>query len=324
MKITHKISNNSLSKNYDHIIAWGCGPLFRAHYDKSFFPLDYIIDGTGKQVGEKIYGIEVLPHNELTNLDGKTLVVIYTIYEAEILQQISHLSVNVDTIVYSLIEISLDNNIILPESNAKYAEDMLLLKLLRQLEISELQYIEIGVCHPIMRNNTFLFHQLFSNTPNYKGVLVEANPICWPLIEEYRPNDFLIKKGVSTQKGELPFYVFPNLLGYSTFVPSQAEKTSKRGYQYSVINVETDCLNNIISDYFNRTPDLLALDAEGLDSTIIEQWGYIKYPFKVIIVEYMDESEFPLKETMTKRGYHIYATTRENMIWVRNDAHVQV
>lgn len=323
MQIKKRLSNQIITRNYNHIIAWGSGPLFRANYCNSFFPIDYIIDGTGRQIGQVINGKVVKAADSLRELSGSILIVIYAIYEAEILTQISNLAIEADTISYPLVEIQTGNHV-LPPITAKYAEDMITLNLLRQLEVNEPQFIEIGVCHPMMRNNTFLLHELFSCSPNYKGILVEANPLCWPLIEEYRPHDKLIKKGVSSEAGTMPFYVFPQLLGYSTFMADSAERQKQRGYHYEVIEIETDTLNHILESNFNQTPDLLAIDAEGLDYDIISGWDYQRYPFKVIIVEYLDDSESPLKKILAQRGYSIYATTRENMIYVRNDLRIQV
>ena len=320
MKILKRTSNTTIKNQYEHIIAWGTGPLFRNNYQEKYFPIDCIIDGTGKQVGQELAGNCIKDINYLKDIEGKTLIIIYAIYESEILEQIRMFDVEVDTIIYSLIDVELNEGISLPRINAKNAEDILVYGLLNQIRGADnLQFLEVGVCHPIMRNNTYLLYEIFSKLPGYKGVLVEANPLCWNLIEEYRSKDKLIKKGIGLEKGVMPFYAFPGLLGHSTFVYELAEKKKKKGHDYQVIDVDIDTLNQIIEENFDRTPDLLAIDAEGLDFQILKSWDYKKYPFKIIISEMMEENEDEIKKIMAERGYKIYAMTVENVIWLRMD-----
>jgi len=79
---------SSVRNEYDNIIGWGTGPIFKMNYRKEYFGLDFLVDGTGKQVGETIFDIPVKNENALDGLSGKTLIVIYAIYEHEIIGQI--------------------------------------------------------------------------------------------------------------------------------------------------------------------------------------------------------------------------------------------
>lgn len=122
----------------------------------------------------------------------------------------------------------------------------------------------------------------------------------------------------------MPFYVFPNLLGHSTFVEELAEKNIKNGQEHKTIEVETDSINNIIKDNFDRTPDILAIDAEGLDYDILMDWDWRKYPFKIVMAETTAEGENSIEALMKERGFKMYAKTIENVIWVREDQELHI
>ena len=71
-----------------------------------------------------------------------------------------------------------------------------------------------------------------------------------------------------------------------------------------------------------EAPDLLALDAEGLDYNILASWDVEKYPFKIVIAEAMDTNDEPIRALMENRGYYEYARTPENAIWLRKDCNI--
>ena len=316
---------SSVRNEYDNIIGWGTGPIFKMNYRKEYFGLDFLVDGTGKQVGETIFDIPVKNENALDGLSGKTLIVIYAIYEHEIIGQIkNHLRDNVDTIIYPLLDVDIEAGLNVQHMNAKTCEDFLALMAIRQLGLQSLSYLEIGVCHPVMRNNTWLLREQFRMTPEYHGVLVEANPLCWDLIKEYRPEDKLCEMGVTdgVHGGKTKFYAFPEMLGHSTFVKELAEQTVSYGKHCEEYNIQTQNINYIIEKNFTGTPDLLALDAEGLDYKILFSWDKERFPFKIVIAEAMDTTNESLRTLMTSRGYYEYARTPENAIWLRNDCKI--
>lgn len=325
MKYLQHTKINSIRNSYDHIIGWGTGPIFRMNYRPEYFKLDFLVDGTGKQAGQILFNIPIKDENALEGLDGKTLIIIYAIYEREIIGQIkSHLRENVDTIIYPLLDIDLEPGIGVQQMNAKTCEDFLALMAVRQLGLSSLRYLEIGVCHPVMRNNTWLLREQFRKLPGYHGVLVEANPLCWELIKEYRPEDKLLKFGVTDNihGGRTKFYSFSGLLGHSTFVRELAEEAIAAGKRCEEYEIETRNINDILIQKFKEPPDLLVLDAEGLDYKILVSWDKERFPFKIVIAEAMDSTDEPIKILMESRGYNEYARTPENAIYLRQDCKI--
>ena len=325
MKYLQHTKIECIRKKYDHIIGWGTGPIFRMNYRQDYFDLDFLVDGTGRQAGKSIFGIPIKDENALDGLPGKTLIVIYAIYEREIIGQIArHLGDDVDTIIYPLLDVDLGDGIGVQQMNAKTCEDFLALMAVRQLGLTSLSFLEIGVCHPVMRNNTWLLREQFRGLPGYHGVLVEANPLCWELIKEYRPEDKLCEFGVTdgVQGGKTKFYAFPGLLGHSTFVKELAEENIAKGKYCEQYEIQTRNINDILAENFKEVPDLLALDAEGLDYGILASWEKERFPFKIVIAEAMDTTDEPIKTLMENRGYYEYARTPENAIYLREDCKI--
>ena len=70
-------------------------------------------------------------------------------------------------------------------------EDLLFLQLTDRLKLEDPTYLDIGVCHPVIRNNTYMLYERGYK----KGVLVEPNPDMCELIKKYRPENILLNIG---------------------------------------------------------------------------------------------------------------------------------
>lgn len=318
MKYRKRTRLQDIQKKYGSIFLWGGGRLLTDNVSSKMFSATAVVDGRDDHVGEVgIGGLPVIGTEELSQTDGRILIVCYTIYEAQVLQQIAALpnAEQIDFIDYTLLE-KQEASSMTPHSFAKNGEDLLAWLHLSRLRPQGLNYLEIGVCHPMMRNNTFLLHELCKNAPGYRGVLVEANPLCWELIEEYRPEDRLIRKGISAAGGTLTFHQFPDLLGHSTFDAAQAEKDRvETGFPYRTMDIETVTINDVLATAFDRVPDLLSLDAEGLDEEILNSMDFERYPIPVLITEMMEKTESGIHSRLKAMEYHVVATTKENVLW---------
>ena len=312
---------NELRNKFDHIIALGTGPTISWDYIWRSMGYELQMDVRSSRIG-KVFpgGAFVHPVEYLSELDGEVLVVIYSIFENEIVERIDNLGLsNVSTIIFKLItNISPWEGGItsFPDVYAKNGEDVLLINQLGRLGIAVPQYLEIGVCHPVVNNNTYLLNQVYSNATGYRGVLVEANPTDWNLIEEYRPNDILIHGGVAPTEAEMPFYSFTKRIGHSTFDKEIAQKWIDKKEEYEIYNVRTYSINRIINDNFQRVPDVLSLDAEGYDFAILKDLDFNKYPIRIILCEPRKNQKKELADFLRSHGYVWRATTWENQMWV--------
>lgn len=309
MKYITKTAFEDIKDKYDCVIGWGTGTLLKRNYRKNQFKLDFIIDGRAESANDEFLGISIYSPEKLLEVKGKILIVIYTIYEQEILEKIEVLGIDADVIIYNLLEFKIEKKT-LPMWNGKNADDIILLELAFRLGIEEISYLDVGVCHPVMRNNTYIFNEL-----GYKGVLVEPNPEFHSLIQTYRSNDTLLKIGVSSQKDELTYYSFPEVPGLNTFVEEAAKTRKNYGWKCLTQKILLEDINTIIEENFALCPNILDIDVEGLDYKILQSLDTDKYPIDIIMCECFAD-DHKLLELMSVKGYKIYAHTIENYIFV--------
>ncbi|BCN28839.1 FkbM family methyltransferase [Anaeromicropila herbilytica] len=310
MKYISRTIISDIQSKYDFIIGWGTGTLLERNYRKDYYPMEFIVDGRKNRIDEKYQGLNIYPAEKLLELQGKILIVIYTIYEKEIIDKLNELGVNADTIIYNLLDVKKGSRT-LPIWNGKNADDIFLLELALRLGMEDIQYLDIGVCHPIMRNNTFILHEL-----GYHGVLVEPNPTFHSLIEEYRSNDTLLKIGASNQDSTLTYYNFPRTPGLNTFDKEHASYLMQtEPYTEEIIPIRN--INRIISENYATYPNIIDIDVEGFDYHILESLDTQKYPAEIIMCECTSQDN-PIIKLMQRKGYRVYSHTIENYIFTLN------
>ncbi len=317
MQYLNKVNLSEIKDRYDFFVAWGTGSLFNMNYQKDHLPVNMLVDGTKTNIGNKIDKLVVYgPEDIKEKIEGKALIIIYAIYEVEILNQIAELGLEVDTIIYNLLVLESIGIKRYPFWNGKHADDILLLELVRRLGVKKKEYLDIGVCHPVMRNNTYLFYEM-----GWKGVLVEPNPIFHSLIKDYREKDILLPNGAGVYNGELEYYAFLDRLGYGTFDKEIGELRCKLGLKYSINKIPIIEINEIIENNFKEYPTIIDIDVEGMDFELIQKIDTDKYPIEIIMCETLS-NEDKYSAMMIQKGYLKYAKVGENTIFYRNDLNI--
>lgn len=188
-------------------------------------------------------------------------------------------------------------------SFAYSGEDILIRRACEKFHLKNPTYLEIGTHHPIFGNNTYLLYRSGS-----KGMLVEPNPQLFKTIEQKRPQDISILGGVSDHDGTAEFYKFKRDTR-STFSKEQADAwTRQSGEIASTEEVKIFSLNTLTRDF---TPDILCIDAEGLDYKILHAYNWHKKP-KILCIE-MDEG---IEKLVSEKGYSLFAQTEANGIFI--------
>lgn len=210
-----------------------------------------------------------------------------------------------------------------PASYSQAGEDAVLRFLFEDKKMKKISYLEIGTNIPDTGNNTYLFYRNGS-----RGVCVEADKTLIPQITQVRPEDKILNVGVSISNAkEAEFYIF-NISGINTFDKEEAEKRAAYGtYKLvEVVKVPLVDINTLIAQNFDKYPDLLSIDIEGLDLDVLKSLDYEKYPLPVICVETCVYSENHIRpkdpaiaEFILSKGYEIYADTYINTIFVNKN-----
>lgn len=205
-------------------------------------------------------------------------------------------------------------------SYSQAGEDRILNYLFHTMKISNPSYLDIGANLPKFCSNTYLFYENGSS-----GVCVEADPALFKNLSEARNRDKCLNVGVTfDNRKEADFYVF-EVSGLNTLSKEEAEFREKNGsYKIKkVIKIPLKNINEILEENFDKTPDLISIDVEGIDLKILKSLNFEKYRPLAICVETITYSEDRTERKITEildfvisKGYIIYADTHINTIFV--------
>jgi len=206
------------------------------------------------------------------------------------------------------------------KSYAQCGEDIIIKHIFSYLNIVNPTYLDIGAHHPTYLSNTYLLY-LDGGT----GVCIEPDPTLYKNIVKVRPNDICLDIGITTSKNKTAKFYVMNEKSLNTFSYSEAKRFEKYGNKKitKILKISVKSINEIIRKYFKKTPNLISIDIEGLDLSVLKSLNYKLYRPEVIIAETLTYSE-DNKETKIKEisdfvesmGYFIYADTYINTIFV--------
>ena len=312
MKYITKTDIETLRDRYDYIIGWGISDFqMERFYNPSMYSMDYLVNGVDKEIGSIVCGNKVYDVSLFDSLDKnkRFLFIIFTNMEDIITNQITKTlgHDNYDYIVNRLI-CSGDH----PKGfyYSASGEDLIIKDILCKLNISHPKYIDIGVCHPVVSNNTFMFHELGGN-----GVLVEPNPYMAKIASEYRPNDIVCNVGVtSTGNSELQYVMHRTHPGINHILREGEDLSSG---DLSIHSVNVININELLSEQRCEDFDILDIDIEGMDYEVLEAIDFSRFRIKIICHELWGSHDY--RKLLMSRGYTPWMRTMENSIYVKNE-----
>lgn len=210
-------------------------------------------------------------------------------------------------------------------SFSQVGEDVIVHFLLRELRIDRPAYLDIGTNLPVAGNNTYFFYN-----KGFSGVCIEPDPELYQLIKKERPRDTVLNAGIGLQgDSSAPLYIFPHpFTGWNTFSRSEAKKRE----QESGIKIKEEkitplkTINGVIAEYFERWPNFISIDVEGLDLEILRTLDFSKYQPEVICAETVEFNPNGPREKigeigafLVEQGYFVFADTFVNTIFCRKD-----
>ena len=311
MRYLQKTKFEELQKKYDYIVGWGNSP---AELSKRFLATDldiqYIINGQDINIGEEYCGKKIVSADSLSAKDGKICFILFTNLESLLVRQIEKMYPSADTIVSRLVDIG--DNAFRQRSYSTDREDLILLDLVKRLRFPvDFPYMDIGVCHPVVRNNTFLLYE----SGYHNGTLVEPNPEMAGLVKEYRPDNTIINAGAGVTEGTLPYIRSKNggKAGLNHFMRND-EVIDEEKFEKEVLPIYE--INGLLSG-MPESPWVIDIDTEGMDYSILEKIDMSHNDIKILCAERDRNKE--IYRLMVRRGYIHYTETLENLIFVRKD-----
>ena len=305
MKYIERTKVEYLRERYDVLVGWGNSVVeFERKYNPSLYKLDYVINGQGKNVGDIICGCKISSPGVVKEFMGKKVcVIIYPNIEQECLDQIYKILPDADTIIGRLVDVGESYNY------SSDIEDLTFVKIITALNISDPVYMDIGVCHPVVRNNTYLLYERGFK----RGFLVEPNPVMVNLLKEYRSENVVLDVGACAGKETSLTYVMETLPGLNHFL-RDGEIIAGETLQIPVKNI-----NDIFEEHKIFSLDILDIDTEGMDYELLEALNLERYKIKVVCAEKWNESRETLYALMKRKGYIHFMSTKENQIYIRKD-----
>jgi len=181
-------------------------------------------------------------------------------------------------------------------------------------------YVDVEANHPLRFSNTHFFYK-----KGWRGVNIEPNPELHKELQDIRKEDANINLGVSTEEGELDYYMF-NEPALNTFSKKEADEYLQKK-EYSLIKkikVEVDTLENILSEipsFKNKTIDFMSVDAEGFDLKVLKSNNFNKNSPTVILVEILGVGKISqvfdneVYVFLIEKGYDLYLRTGNTFIF---------
>jgi FkbM family methyltransferase len=206
-------------------------------------------------------------------------------------------------------------------SYAQSGEDLIVDFIFRAMRVDRPTYLDIGAHHPTHFSNTYFFYINGSS-----GVTVEPDPTLYSQLRQKRPRDIHLNFGVGeTTSPSLPFYVMSTKT-LNSFSKEEAERYLSTGMHRieKVIDVPVVAIGEILNlHFFDKSPDFISVDVEGLDLQIVRAINFSKYRPPVVCVETLTFSEnreerkvSEVIDYMCDHGYFVYADTYINSIFV--------
>jgi FkbM family methyltransferase len=197
---------------------------------------------------------------------------------------------------------------------AQHGDDLAILNIFGCLRISQPSYLDIGAHHPLHLSNTALLYQRGS-----RGINVEANPALIDEFKRLRPEDKNVCAAVlaTPQRGPTRLNRIGVYSGLNSVLPVKGHAI------VDSVEVPAFTADQIVDKYAAGCwPDLLTIDAEGLDLQILGSINYGRGGPKVVVAEAVSPAGdicAELRNLMSRKGFAVHSFAGSNMLFVRSD-----
>jgi len=172
-------------------------------------------------------------------------------------------------------------------SHSQFGEDMVVRFLTN--DIKKGFYIDIGAHHPVYYSNTHHFY-----CKGWQGINIDGAPGMMDVFRILRPRDINLEILLHSEKNveNVDFYIFDQA-AYNTVDQEMAEKALSLGVKIiEKKTLKTSTLEEVLDSYLPKGTDidLMSIDIEGMDETLLMSNNWEVYKPKIIIFEKHDIS----------------------------------
>lgn len=206
------------------------------------------------------------------------------------------------------------------KSYSQVGEDKLidfLMSYFTEIDRNNITYVDIGMNHPIIDNNTYFFYK-----KNGKGLLIEPNKDFCEIASKKRPKDIVINAGIKFDDREISKYYMFNATGLNTFDSGRVESIKAKGSELlKEIEIPLIDINILIKKYLKHSVDYMSIDAEGVDVQILKSINFQQNRPKIICIEAnKKEYKFGLRDEiidyLENKNYVLMGDTTINYIFI--------
>lgn len=194
-------------------------------------------------------------------------------------------------------------------SYSQEGEDLILTKI---LDKKNGFYVDVGAHHPFRFSNTQLLYQ-----KDWSGINIDPTPGTKKLFDRVRKGDTNLELGISSNKGDLTFYTFQDPALNTFDVKRQKEIIkSKQSRFLKKFRVKTNTLSEILdSNKVKGNFDLLNIDVEGIEMTVLKSNNWKKYKPNVVAIENF-RNKSVIQNYLKSKGYLKFANTSLTEIYI--------
>lgn len=165
----------------------------------------------------------------------------------------------------------------LPKYNSQYGQDYYLEKeIIPSLDGFKGTMVEVGCNDPIYNNNTYFF-------TNQNIKVISIDPLDYSQEYKNRENTTFVNCAISNKKGICEYYKVKKIEGWEDQMSGFSKPEDH--FNFDIIEVPTDTLNNILDEHMVKKVSLLFLDCEGHEYNIMSLFDFRKFNPDVIVVE---------------------------------------
>ncbi len=165
-------------------------------------------------------------------------------------------------------------------------------------------YIDVGAYHPVRFSNTQFFYLY-----GWRGINIEARPGSRKLFDEARPRDINLEVGVSSERGELTYYVIGEDSTMNSFSRDFLAEIKMLEHVQKEIKVPVGPLSELLDQHLPKQQaiDFMSVDVEGHDLSVLRSnnWNLYRPKFVVVEDEQIEQSQSDIVKFMKTIGYQV-------------------
>lgn len=178
-------------------------------------------------------------------------------------------------------------------------------------------YVDVGAFHPWRYSNTYKLY-----LRGWSGLTIEPNPDVAALFQQVRPRDIHLTQGISAAPSSLTYYKF-HAPEFNSFDRAHAERIQE-GVADTIPIVCRPLQDAIDRHLPDRHVDLLSIDCEGLDLTVLQSLDWSATRPTAIIVEDYEQFESnvrtgavsPIRGFLAERDYGAFTQCMFSFLYV--------